>query len=150
MPTPENANSVMLVFPTSAAPCARSRATATASAVAGAASRQTTEPACVTSPATSYRSLMLTGSPASGGSATPARCAASAWRAAARAASAYSAVNTCCAAGDAAPSSACATQASWVVSPRAMRARSEAMVSVMACKGWSSVASVGRPRAGPM
>ena len=53
MPTPENANSVMFVLPTMAAPCARRRCTATLSCVAGAAPRRTMEPASVVSPATS-------------------------------------------------------------------------------------------------
>jgi len=53
MPTPENANSVMLVLPTMAAPCARSRATAVASCAAGGSPAQTAEPAMVVSPATS-------------------------------------------------------------------------------------------------
>ncbi len=88
MPTPENANSVMLVLPTMAAPCVRSRATATASRAASGSPLQTAEPAIVVSPATSYRSFTDTGRPASAPSCTPAFCAASAWRAAASAASA--------------------------------------------------------------
>src|SRR6266702_1431448 len=65
MPMPENANSVMLLRPTTTAPAARSRVTAAASAVAGAASRRIVDPAVVTSPAISNRSLIETGSPAS-------------------------------------------------------------------------------------
>src|SRR5712691_11367285 len=65
MPMPENANSVMLLRPMTTAPAARSRATAAASAVAGAASRRIFDPAVVTSPAISNRSLIETGSPAS-------------------------------------------------------------------------------------
>src|SRR5258706_575143 len=71
MPIPEKANSVMLLRPMTTAPAARSRATATASAVAGAASRRTFEPAVVTSPAMSKRSLIETGRPASGDGTTP-------------------------------------------------------------------------------
>src|SRR6266571_2693680 len=65
MPMPENANSVMLLRPTTTAPAARSRVTAAASAVAGAASRRIVDPAVVTSPAISNRSLIETGSRAS-------------------------------------------------------------------------------------
>src|SRR4051812_14906960 len=50
MPTPENANSVMLVRPTTTPPAARRRATDRASARAGGASASATEPAVVTSP----------------------------------------------------------------------------------------------------
>src|SRR2546427_3554588 len=62
MPIPEKANSLMLLRPMTTAPAARSRATATASAVAGGASRRIFEPAVVTSPAMSKRSLIETGS----------------------------------------------------------------------------------------
>src|SRR5882762_10232614 len=71
MPIAEKANSVMLLRPMTTAPAARSRATATASALAGAASRRTFEPAVVTSPAMSKRSLIETGRPASGDGTTP-------------------------------------------------------------------------------
>jgi len=71
MPIPEKANSLMLLRPMTTAPAARSRATATASAAAGAASRRTFEPAVVTSPAMSKRSLIETGSPATGDGTTP-------------------------------------------------------------------------------
>ena len=73
-PTPENANSVMCVWPVRAAPARRRRATTGASAVAAGRSRSTTEPAVVGKPATSNKSLMLTARPASGGSGMPARC----------------------------------------------------------------------------
>ena len=56
----------MLVRPTSTAPAARSRATTGASRAAGGRSSSAFEPASVTSPATSNRSLIDTGSPASG------------------------------------------------------------------------------------
>ena len=73
MPTPEKANSVMLVLPIRAAPAARKRATAGASAVAAGSPSRTTEPAIVVSEATSYKSLMDTGCPAKGPKGTPAR-----------------------------------------------------------------------------
>ena len=53
MPTPENANSVMLVRPVIAAPAARSRATAVASWVAAGRPSRSTEPASVVRPAMS-------------------------------------------------------------------------------------------------
>ena len=53
MPTPEKANSVICVRPISAAPAARSRATAGASTGAGGWSASTTDPALVTWPAMS-------------------------------------------------------------------------------------------------
>ena len=71
MPSPEKANSVMLVRPIGMNPAARSRATDGASRAAGAASRNTTEPAVVTSPATSNRSLIETGMPANREGAAP-------------------------------------------------------------------------------
>ena len=98
MPTPEKANSVMLVLPTIAAPASRSRATAAASCTAGGAPRRSTEPASVVRPATSYRSFTDTGSPASGGSGSPRASRSSAARAAASASSAKTAVKTCAAA----------------------------------------------------
>jgi len=52
-PTPENANSLMLVLPSTAAPAARRRATAGASAAAAGRPCRMTEPASVVSPATS-------------------------------------------------------------------------------------------------
>jgi hypothetical protein len=66
MRTPEKANSVMLVLPTMTAPAALRRATIGASAVAAGRSASAVEPARVTSPATSNKSLIDTGSPASG------------------------------------------------------------------------------------
>src|SRR5690349_14561808 len=75
MPIPEKANSVMLLRPMTTAPAARSRATATASEAAGGRSRRITDPAVVTSPATSKRSLIETAKPASGERTTPSlRC----------------------------------------------------------------------------
>ncbi len=66
MPTPENANSDMLVRPRMAPPAARRRATAGLSQVAGGASASTVEPAAVVSPAMSNRSLTEQARPASG------------------------------------------------------------------------------------
>src|ERR1700693_3581874 len=71
MPIPEKANSVMLLRPMTTAPAARSRVTATAPGVAGAASRRIFEPAVVTSPAISKRSLIETGRPANADGTTP-------------------------------------------------------------------------------
>ena len=89
VPTPEKANSLMLVLATITAPAARRRRTTGASAVAGLpSSARMREPARVTSPATSNRSLMLTMAPSSGPSARPAAIRASAASAAARALSA--------------------------------------------------------------
>ena len=88
-PTPENANSVMLVLATITAPAAQRRLTTTASARAGLPSSSSSfDPARVTSPATSNKSLMVTIAPSSGPSATPVRARLSAASAAARAASA--------------------------------------------------------------
>ena len=72
MPTPEKANSVMLVLATITAPAARSRRTTGASALAGGASAKMREPARVGSPATSNRSLMVTIAPSRGPSEMPA------------------------------------------------------------------------------
>ena len=72
MPTPEKANSLMLVRPTNAAPAARSRATAGQSRRAGGASASTVDPAAVTWSCTSNRSLIETARPASAGRAAPA------------------------------------------------------------------------------
>ena len=85
MPTPEKANSVRLVWPVSAAPAARSRATAGQSAAAGAASASDFDAAVLGWPATSNRSFTDTASPASGGSGAPAARAASTAAAVARA-----------------------------------------------------------------
>ncbi len=71
----------MLVRPSSTAPAARSRATATASAAAGGWCASAREPAALTWPATSNRSLIDTGSPASSDGTLPAARAASAARA---------------------------------------------------------------------
>jgi hypothetical protein len=65
-PTPEKANSLMLVRPAIKPPAARSLATAGQSWAAGAAPCSTTEPAKVGSPATSNKSLTEMGKPASG------------------------------------------------------------------------------------
>jgi hypothetical protein len=65
MPTPEKANSVMLVRPRIAPPAARRRATAGSLAARG-ASASTVEPAAVAWPAMSNRSLTDTARPASG------------------------------------------------------------------------------------
>jgi len=62
-PSPENANSLMLVRPIRTKPARRRRSTAGASAGAGAGSR-TLEPARVTCPCTSNRSLIEIGMPA--------------------------------------------------------------------------------------
>ena len=66
IPTPENANSTMLVRPNGIAPAARRRATTGASCVAAGRERSTVEPAPVTSPATSNKSLIDTVMPSSG------------------------------------------------------------------------------------
>jgi hypothetical protein len=71
MPSPEKANSVMLVRPTEMKPAVFMRATAGASRAAGATSRKAMEPAMVTSPAMSNRSLIDTGMPAKGVAAAP-------------------------------------------------------------------------------
>ncbi|GAO27353.1 hypothetical protein ALISP_7173 [Alicycliphilus sp. B1] len=75
-PTPEKANSTMCVCPTMAAPARRRRATAVQSAGAGGASASTVEPAAVTMPRMSNRSLTETARPASGSRATPGAAAA--------------------------------------------------------------------------
>src|SRR5438046_10486344 len=66
MPTPEKANSVILVRPISTAPAARKRAIAGASCAAGGVSSSACDPARLCSPAMSNRSLTETGSPAEG------------------------------------------------------------------------------------
>jgi hypothetical protein len=73
MPNPEKANSVILVRPIGTKPAAFRRPTAMASRVAGAASRKAIEPAAVTSPAMSNRSLIETGMPANREAAAPFR-----------------------------------------------------------------------------
>jgi len=72
-PRPENASSLSWLLPTTTAP-ARSRfCTATASTVAGARKRASTaDPAAVTVPATSSRSLTRRGTPSRGPSGRPA------------------------------------------------------------------------------
>jgi hypothetical protein len=84
-PTPEKANSLMLVLPTITAPAARRRATTGASCWAGGASSSAVEPASVVSPATLHRFLIDTGRPASGEGTMPALRSASLASAAARA-----------------------------------------------------------------
>ncbi len=79
MPTPENANSTMLVRPMMAPPAALSRATAGLSARAGALSAKPVEPAGVGWPAMSNKSLTETLKPPSGWLAASG-CAAT-WRA---------------------------------------------------------------------
>jgi len=64
MPIPEKANSVMLVRPITTKPARRNRATTVASASAGAESSSAREPARVTCPLMSNRSLIETGIPA--------------------------------------------------------------------------------------
>eukprot|EP00962_Isochrysis_galbana_P000339 scaffold100_cov122-Isochrysis_galbana.AAC.2 len=71
MPTPPKANSTVAVRPTMMAPAARSRATAMASAAAGGLEASATEPASVTSPDTSNRSLTDIGIPSTGERTTP-------------------------------------------------------------------------------
>ena len=71
MPSPEKANSVMLVRPIGISPAAFRRATAVASRTAGGAPRSATDPAVVVSPAMSNRSLIETGMPANREGAAP-------------------------------------------------------------------------------
>src|SRR5436305_15116355 len=71
MPSPEKANSVILVRPMGMKPAARRRATAGASCLAAGASFSTIEPDVVTPPAMSHRSLIETGMPANGEGAAP-------------------------------------------------------------------------------
>jgi len=61
----------MLLRPIGMKPAARSRATLGASRLAGGVSRSAVEPAVVTSPAMSNRSLIDTGMPANGDGAAP-------------------------------------------------------------------------------
>ncbi len=122
MPTPEKANSVMLVRPIRAAPAWRRRATTAASAVAGAASWRTAEAARVTSPATSKRSFTETGKPASGCSGLPARLAASAARAVWMAVSNVLCRKTACAGASAAAAAAVSTMSARLMAPSRRRA----------------------------
>jgi hypothetical protein len=85
MPTPEKANSVRFVWPISAAPAPRKRATAGQSATAGTASAIDFDAAVVGAPATSNRSLTDTASPPNAGTGAPAPRWASTAEAAARA-----------------------------------------------------------------
>ena len=64
LPTPENANSTILVRPMKPAPAARKRAMAVASCRAGGWFCSTTEPAAVTCPSMSNKSLTDTAKPA--------------------------------------------------------------------------------------
>ena len=64
IPIPENANSVMLVRPITMKPARRNLATTGASASAGAKSSNAREPARVTCPLMSNKSLIETGIPA--------------------------------------------------------------------------------------
>ncbi len=83
MPMPEKASSVIVVRPRNTAPAASRRATTGASSSAGARSSSTLEPAALTSPSMSSRSLTAIGTPCSGPVSTPARSsrlASCAWR----------------------------------------------------------------------
>ncbi len=106
MPTPENANSDMLLRAMNAAPARRKRAIAGASAAAAGAAASTVEPAAVTSPATSNKSFTDTARPASGPSSLPLATAASAAAATARADSKLVARNALAQAGERAASMA--------------------------------------------
>ena len=98
----------MLVRPTITAPAARSRRTTGLSSRAGGASASTREPARVTWPASSNRSLIEIGMPASGGSGTPAARCASIASAVARAIDAWTQTKAAAASSEAvAASSAC-------------------------------------------
>ena len=110
MPTPENANSLILVLPSTTAPASRKRCTTGASCSTGASPAHTTPPAIVVSPATSMLSLRVMHTPCNAPRLRPACVSASQYCAVACAASAWSLVNTCCAAGLAAPSRALATR----------------------------------------
>mmetsp|Transcript_2453 Transcript_2453/g.7554 ORF Transcript_2453/g.7554 Transcript_2453/m.7554 type:complete len:294 (-) Transcript_2453:147-1028(-) len=89
VPMPPKANSTIDVRPRMTAPAARRRATAGASLVAGGSDASAFEPASVTSPPTSNRSLTETGRPSTGERTTPAARSASEASASARARSAY-------------------------------------------------------------
>ncbi len=106
MPTPENANSLMLVWPTSTPPAWRTRATAGLSAAQMGASCIVEEAAVVGNPATSYRSFTETGAPAKAPMAAPARCIACSAAALARADVSNMRMNALVQASDAATSSA--------------------------------------------
>ncbi len=131
-PTPENANSDMWVRPTKAAPAARRRATAGQSTRAGGAPRRIVEPAAVTSPATSNRSLSETARPASGPGSRPAATAWSAAAAAARAASRLVATNAGAAAGLAAAAIARSTSSVADAARATIRRRTSVRSSAIA------------------
>ncbi len=97
---PSNANSGTLVFPTTIAPAARRRATASQSLVAGGASARRSDPKVVGIPEQSSLSLTSSGRPASGPGSSPAATRASRARASARAPSARSAITAFSAALD--------------------------------------------------
>jgi len=123
----------MLVRPTITAPAAIKRSMTGALRAAGGASFSTTEPAVVTWPATSNRSLMDTGSPSSGERTTPAARSASLACAMARARSASIRVNVRAPspAGSCARASAASVSCRDVVRPRARSAASWATVGGM-------------------
>src|SRR5688500_4305879 len=128
MPVVPNANSTMLVRPTSTAPAARRRATTGASACAF--WLRIFEPARVTSPATSNRSFSDTGNPSTGERRTPPRRRRSEKSASASALSAYTFMNARLPspAGSAIRASACSVRARLVVRPAARSAASCATV----------------------
>src|SRR5262245_401913 len=122
----------MLVRPTSIAPAARSRATAGASAFAAGPPASTFDPARVTSPPTSKRSLTDTGSPSTGERTMPLFRSRSAWSASARAASAEVLRNARepSPAGSAMRASACSASSRLVILPAASAAARAATVSM--------------------
>ena len=144
-PTPENANSVMLVRPTISAPAAFSRATATASRAAGGSVPRMIEPAVVVTPASSNRSLMLTGSPCRGrdrsANAAPSRA-----RAAASTPATSSCVNTAEAEGCEVRSSNSRTNASCEPA-RATRACAASKPSADVARSPTSVSGLHQPHA---
>ena len=99
MPTPENANSDMLVRASSAAPARRRRATAGLSTTAAGRLVSTFEPAVVTWPCTSNKSFTVTASPASAGKGAPVARSESTAAALAAAAAKCLPTNACCRAG---------------------------------------------------
>ena len=144
MPTPENANSTMLVRPSNTPPPARRRATAGASMDAAGASASASEPAGVGSPATSNRSFTLMARPASGW-LKPWRAAAlpsSASAASPRAASNRVWRQTCAQAGDSAmamerPSSLLADVSPWRMAWRMLwRSGRVLRAGIKVCKQW--------------
>ena len=129
-PRPENANSLMLVRPTITAPAAIRRSMTGALRTAGGASRNTAEPAVVTSPATSNKSFTETGMPSSGERTMPAARRVSLARAAARARSRLRCVNTRAPspAASCARAKAASARVSAVVRPVAKSAASDSRV----------------------